>query len=1011
MAADQTGAEEDRDPAGELLSACLERGPAELAAAVEAACSEHPEHAPELRRRLAALHQAGLLNRTPAFGEREFPERLGEFRLLARLGGGGMGVVYRAVQEPLGRSVALKVIRPESLYFPKARERFRREAEAVAKLQHPGIVPIHTVGEAQGVPYFAMELFEGATLAEVIERLAGRAPESLSGADLAALLRPPQAPRASLRAATETEDARAQVFEGTWVQAAVRVAIQVALALAHAHSRGVLHRDVKPSNIALTADGRARLFDFGLAAVEGGADGAAGARVTATGAALGTLLYMSPEQVRGDTRAVGEASDVYSLGVTLYEALTLQVPYLETNTSATRQAIEAGRPDSIRARNRAVPRELETVCLQAMERDPKRRYRDAASFARDLENVLARRPIEARPPGMLLRTRLWVARNPALASSAALALTLVLGVPLGLYGVTKRHAGQLELALGEARRARTAAEKSENEAREQSRLATLSARDSGAVADFLVELFGAADPAISRGEDVRARQLLDEAAAKLDRELADQPEVRRRLRLRMGSSYAGLGEHQKARELFETALKEGAGLHGEDSPECGETHYRLGWTLRALGSPDARREMERALAICRAQRSAAKDDELRILVGMAAVATAERKTDEALAFYEEALALVPETRGDARELRQVVLPNRAHTLYAAKRLEPAARDAREAIELQRELFGLAYPGTLASLNTLALSLKHLERPAEALPVFEELLRTGELVYGKDSPAVAIFGSNYAGLLDDLGRRDEAAHAFEDAWSTFERVTQPTFPQRLTCGMNLALLESRRGNWRRSGELYRDLVDPLLAAEGPTSTRHAVALNNLGLALEAAGRFAEAKEQLERAVKFTRDQQDSNAALRLARLQGSLARLQIRAGELDLAASTSRALGDYVAANPGRASLAAQWNFARGLEAEARGAVADSLAAFEAVAAAEKLDLDARWLPPAARARLAAAAGDDDRLTQAAQELARLLGQGHVEVLAALEGRAKLALAAGEPARAAELRAEAARRAR
>ena len=182
-----------------------------------------------------------------------FPERLGEFRLVRRLGGGGMGVVYEAVQESLGRTVALKLIRPEHLYFARSRERFRRETDAVARLAHPGIVSIYTVGEAQGTPYFAMEMIHGATLAQVLDQVAGLAPESLLGEDLRAAV----VAMAPDEAGSPTE-AASELFSGTWAQVCTRVILRMAEALAHAHGRGVLHRDIKPSNVLVDRDGRAR---------------------------------------------------------------------------------------------------------------------------------------------------------------------------------------------------------------------------------------------------------------------------------------------------------------------------------------------------------------------------------------------------------------------------------------------------------------------------------------------------------------------------------------------------------------------------------------------------------------------------------------------------------------------------------------------------------------------------------------------------------------------------------
>src|SRR5262245_35743638 len=247
----------DLDLVESLLGDYLALPERERPAALERLLARHIDHASEIQARLAALRAVGL---GVAPSNAAFPERLGEFRLLRRLGGGGMGVVYLAEQQSLRRQVALKLIRPEHLYFPRARERFRREVEVVARLQHPGIVPVYSVGEEVGMPYFAMEYVPGATLAAVLQELAGRDPAALSAADLAI---------AVAKAAGEPSSTSGdELFRGTWVQCCVRLILRVTEALQHAHERGVLHRDLKPSNIMLTVAGRVMLFDFGLASTE-----------------------------------------------------------------------------------------------------------------------------------------------------------------------------------------------------------------------------------------------------------------------------------------------------------------------------------------------------------------------------------------------------------------------------------------------------------------------------------------------------------------------------------------------------------------------------------------------------------------------------------------------------------------------------------------------------------------------------------------------------------------------
>ncbi|HEX5010752.1 MAG TPA: protein kinase [Planctomycetota bacterium] len=414
---------------GRLVAECLELWEGEGPAALEKMCRANPAHAPALRRRVMRLQELGLLGEAPT--DAPLPERLGGFRILSLVGRGGMGVVYLAEQEGLGRRVALKLVRPENLFFPGARERFRREVQAIARLAHPGIVPVHAGGEEAGVPFCAMEFVRGASLAEVIDELAGREPASLAGSDLLAtvqeLVRRRDIQPASVPATPSgvTSEAAARLSAGTWTAACLRVARQVAEALQHAHEHGVLHRDVKPGNIMLTPEGRVLLLDFGLAAAEGSV------RLTSTGGQVGSLAWMSPEQLRGQRDAVDARSDVYSLGATLYEMLTLRTPFAGDSVEATRGRILAGRVVPMRELNPSLPRDVETVCLTAMDSDPARRYADAAALAAELANVLELRPITARRPGPLLRARRWAQRRPAAATGVVLGTLLLIAFPLG----------------------------------------------------------------------------------------------------------------------------------------------------------------------------------------------------------------------------------------------------------------------------------------------------------------------------------------------------------------------------------------------------------------------------------------------------------------------------------------------------------------------------------------------------------------------------------------------------
>jgi tetratricopeptide (TPR) repeat protein len=333
----------------------------------------HPEQRAAIERGISRCREMGLLGAGAAV--RDFPDRLGEFRLLRRLGSGGMGVVYEAEQESLGRRVALKVVRPELLYFEGARERFRREIDAVARLSHPAIVPVLASGEQDGLPWYAMELLAGRTAHEICALLRDRDPAALRGSDL-----------------------------------------RQALGVRHAHMRGIVHRDIKPSNVMLTHDGRTVLLDFGIAMVGGARE------VTRTGNTPGSPAFMSPEQLRGD--AVDERTDVYSLAATLWQLLTLVPPFAGIDDL---QRIRDGVVPRLRERNHEVPLELEVVVATAMDRDRERRYHDIEALANDLLAVLQRRPIRARRLGLPLRAWRWCQRHRVAAT--------VLGGMLGTAAV------------------------------------------------------------------------------------------------------------------------------------------------------------------------------------------------------------------------------------------------------------------------------------------------------------------------------------------------------------------------------------------------------------------------------------------------------------------------------------------------------------------------------------------------------------------------------------------------
>jgi tetratricopeptide (TPR) repeat protein/tRNA A-37 threonylcarbamoyl transferase component Bud32 len=325
------------------------------------------------------------------------PGRVGAFRVVREIGRGGMGVVLEAVEEPLGRRVALKVLPHELVSSPSARARFRREAELVARLDHPGIATIYGAGVQDEHPWIAMRYVEGETLAGAIAR---------ARVEHASCARLPQASARGRDAAV----------------ALAACLAKVARTLQFAHEHGVVHRDVKPSNMIVAPDGTPVLLDFGLAiAAESDVHS-----LTRTGETAGTPAYLAPEHVSGEIAHPDVQSDVYATGVTLYECLALRKPFDAPTRVALYRAILAEAPTDLRACNRSVSRDLGVVVATAMERDRGRRYRSMAALADDLEACVAGRPIAARPAPWHGRVMRWAGREPRQAVLAGLLIMAAL---------------------------------------------------------------------------------------------------------------------------------------------------------------------------------------------------------------------------------------------------------------------------------------------------------------------------------------------------------------------------------------------------------------------------------------------------------------------------------------------------------------------------------------------------------------------------------------------------------
>lgn len=437
----------------ELVDGALAVEPAERSAWLDAACAGDAELRVEVESLLAlsdeadelldvvdTMSLAGVVTPTESNdgagydGPLSAGAVLGDFEIEEQIGSGGMGVVYRARQRSLGRTVALKVL-PHYLHrYGRARSRFRREVEASARLHHSNIVAVHTTGEEAETLYYAMELVDGPPLSHVIAALrrqpipelrssrelthplGGSGPESAvvpSWATKSLTKQPPSAGDGERDPSTEI--AAAARSGSNYFDNLARMLAGVADGLAYAHCNRVVHRDIKPSNLLLSTNGRLNISDFGLARIQ------AEPGVTQPGEFVGTPYYMAPEQLLPKSDSVDGRTDVYALGATLYELLTLRPPFPGESRDQVLAQIATNEPAPPRHVNPRVPRDLDTICLKALEKDPAKRYQTADEMAADLRAYVNRFAISARRAGPVTRLRKWIGRHPSLAATLAVA--------------------------------------------------------------------------------------------------------------------------------------------------------------------------------------------------------------------------------------------------------------------------------------------------------------------------------------------------------------------------------------------------------------------------------------------------------------------------------------------------------------------------------------------------------------------------------------------------------------
>lgn len=791
----------------------------------------------ELRRRLEGLlaaHRAGgVPSRRSGVEHAETPgEMLGHYELIEPIGEGGFGVVWLAEQrEPVRRRVALKLIKL-GMDTRQVVARFGQERQALALMDHPNIARVLDAGAApSGRPYFVMELVEGVPLLEYCD---------LKRLD---------------------------------VRVRLALFVDICRAIQHAHHKGVIHRDVKPSNVLVhVVDGRPspKVIDFGVAKATT-VEASSTALLTEQRQMLGTPAYMSPEQAEGNAD-IDTRTDVYSLGVLLYELLTGTTPLdlrdlvskgysemlrcireaeseppsarvAQLGAAAAELAEKRGaRADELSAQLRG---ELDWIVLRSIEKDRRRRYDSAEELARDVERYLAGEAVSAAPPSRFYRLSKFVRRNRVAAGAAlAVALALTAGAS-GFAWQAHVAAGERDAALAAQRaealeraRARAAAE---SEA-QQRVAAERSAREAEAVGNFLTTMFDAANVR-SMGRTATVAAVLDDASAKIGEGLADTPEVEAKLRRVLGATYVSLGMPDEGEPHVLRSLELWRELGRENSLDSIRTLAHLA-SVRSL-----RREYEQAeellarvVEFTRAELGDDAPQTLSFRSDHANALTRVGRTQEAEAELRAVLAArraAPES--DHKQRHTVILLNSlAVLLHDQGRFEEAEALYREGLALARELLGDDDTDTLTALTNLGSLLRSTGRIEQAEPILREGYAGIRRVYGDNHARTADVAVVLARFLDATGRHNEAAERYEGAVKVLERVTGRGAMQEKR---EMADLIRRLGDGSRAADLLREVVVELSSTVAPDDRELLNCRVALANALTSVDRIDEAASEL------------------------------------------------------------------------------------------------------------------------------------------------------------------------